>query len=259
MFKSEKRKNLLLLVHDGPKDMEIILDSLKTTRQALLPQVRILEDHHLVTHKNDTYELTHIGELIVNKMIPLLEMTGVFEKDIDYWGNHNFDFIPSSLLRQISRCEETKYIRPHITELYELNKEFHEASKKSRSHYIITTFFHPNFPQLVDDLVSNGVSLYFIVSEELQDKLLTDHYENFKTIIQNESVHVFVCSGEIEFQFISTNDYYILLALLKNNGEIDSNYMLCHDKNAHEWGKEFFEHYLKDSIPITEASLLQGK
>ena len=38
LFMSEKRKRVLLLLQDGTKEMEDILKSLDTTRQALLPQ-----------------------------------------------------------------------------------------------------------------------------------------------------------------------------------------------------------------------------
>jgi predicted transcriptional regulator len=50
--------------------MEVLVKALNTTRQALLPRVRTLEDHYLVSHDRDTYELTSIGKLIVDEMIP---------------------------------------------------------------------------------------------------------------------------------------------------------------------------------------------
>ena len=67
LFKSEKRKNELLLLQDGPMDMETILTSLGTTRQSLLPQLKILVQHHLISKKDDTYELTTIGNLLLMK------------------------------------------------------------------------------------------------------------------------------------------------------------------------------------------------
>jgi predicted transcriptional regulator len=51
----------LIILQEGPTEMENLLKYLETTRQALLPQTKILEDNYLVTHYNDTYELTIIG------------------------------------------------------------------------------------------------------------------------------------------------------------------------------------------------------
>lgn len=73
LFMSEKRKGVLLLLKDGTKETEYLLDCLDTTRQALLPQIRVLQEHCLVSHSKDAYELTAIGKLIVDEMTLLLD------------------------------------------------------------------------------------------------------------------------------------------------------------------------------------------
>ncbi|WP_370867609.1 hypothetical protein [Methanolobus sp.] len=72
---SDKRTKVLLISKDGPQEMQYFLSSLNTTRQTLLPQIRVLEDHHLVNHYRDTYELTTIGKPVVGEMAPLLDTT----------------------------------------------------------------------------------------------------------------------------------------------------------------------------------------
>jgi len=86
---SKKRKDALLLLKDGPKETHVILNHLKTTIAALLPQMKVLEENHLVIHYDDTYDLTKIGELIVNEIEPLLATIAVLDKNIEYWGTQN--------------------------------------------------------------------------------------------------------------------------------------------------------------------------
>ncbi|AFV25346.1 hypothetical protein Mpsy_3147 [Methanolobus psychrophilus R15] len=252
IFASEKRKNALLLLQDGPKEMEFLLKSLDTTRQALLPQIRILENHYLITHFHDVYELTTIGKLIVDEMTPLLNTVETLDNDIDYWGNHSLDFIPSHLLGRINELGKCKLIKPHLIEIYEINKKFYEATRKSKSHYIVTTFLHPNFLELTADLINNNVKIYFITSQMLFDKLLEEKYDEFSLILQNKLIHAFVSSREMDFQFIAINDYYIMMALLKTSKEVDGSYLLCNSEKSLKWGKDFFDYYLKDSTQITE-------
>jgi predicted transcriptional regulator len=40
---SEKRKNLLLLLMEGPRDIEQIKTSLNVTAKAMMPQIKILK------------------------------------------------------------------------------------------------------------------------------------------------------------------------------------------------------------------------
>ncbi len=145
IFNSKKRKETLLMLQDGSQEMDYLLKSLDTTRQALLPQLKILEDHHLVFHHYDIYELTTIGKLIVDEMKPLIDTTEVLDIDIDYWGTRNFSFIPPHLLKRINELGTCEIITPPISETHEVLQKFHSASKNSISLCGITTFFSSKF------------------------------------------------------------------------------------------------------------------
>lgn len=252
VFASEKRKNMLLLLQEDSKTMENILISLNTTRTSLLPQIRILKDHYLVSQCEDTYELTAFGKNIVDKMAPLLDIVEVIDADVDYWGTHNIDFIPPHLLHRIGELENCRVIVPDITEIYNIGKKFYDASKRSKSYFTLTTFLHPSIPEIVPEFIRNEVQLNIIIHPDVFEKVRTDYSEEFAGLIHNEFVNVFVYPKEMGFQIISFNDFYLMLNLLKSNGEIDNKYLLCSTPDAIEWGKELFDHYLKGCIRLTE-------
>ena len=191
IFASEKRKDVLLLLQDGAKKMENLLTALDTTRTALLPQMRILEEHHLVSHDNDVYELTPIGKLIVDRMSPLLRTVDALGADIDYWGNHVLDFIPPHLLERIGEIRKCTTITPPVPETHYILKKFHESSKESGVLYSINTFFHPNFIELFDDLVRNNVEIHFILSQDLLDNMTDNYNKKFNSLINTESISKF--------------------------------------------------------------------
>nr|WP_094228710.1 transcriptional regulator FilR1 domain-containing protein [Methanolobus psychrotolerans] len=70
--------------------------------------------------------------------------------------------------------------------------------------------------------------------------------------MQNEFFHISVYLGNMGFFGLACNDHFFMIRLLKSNGDHDTRYILCNDKEVLEWGKDLFEHYLKTSIPITE-------
>ena len=252
IFASEKRMNVLLLLHDGPKEMEFILKSLKATRQALLPQVRILEDHHLVTGAKDAYELTILGKLIVDKMGPLLGTLEVFNDGTEYWGTHNLDFIPPRLferLRELGKCKEVNLT---LTESYQLNQEVVRTTFMSEAFYVITSFFHPDYPAVFTDMIRKNVKLYIITTKEVLETMRTYHYEVFDRLLGSKSFNLFVHSKEMGIQVVAHNDYYLLLRLLTSQKNIDINHILCSSQESLEWGKELFQHYLENSQPVTE-------
>lgn len=244
------------MLRDGPKEMEAILSHLETTRQALLPQIRILEDHFLVTGSDDAYELTAIGELVVREMLHLLGTIEVFDGSTDYWGSHNLDFIPPHLFKRIKELGKCKEVKLPLTESYQLNQETVETTFTSSSFFVITSFFHPNYPTVFPEMARKGVKLYIIASEHVLDIMRTQHQEVFEGLIKSGSLDLFVYPEEIGFQVIAFNDYRLLLRLLTNKNEIDVNHMICSNPGALEWAQELFEHYRKDSTPVTDLNLM---
>jgi predicted transcriptional regulator len=252
IFMSEKRKRSLLLLQDGPKEMEALLTSLKTNRQSLLPQIRLLEEHHLVSHNKDVYELTTIGRLLVNEMKPLVDTLEIFDTNIDYWGSHKLDFLPPHLYERIGDLGKCTVINPSFAEIYELNHDYHEATKKSRFTTIVTTIVHPNFPSLFAEMLQNGVEVYDLLANNLYEKLLADNYDEVAKILSNKLVHVLVYPKEMGFVYFSYNDYMLILCLLTDKGEFDNKQVIYTTPSAIKWATDLFEYYLKDSTPITD-------
>lgn len=252
MLMSEKRKRVLLLLKDGAKKMEDILKTLCTTRQALLPQLKILEKHFLVNHYEDTYELTDMGKIIVDDVAPFLSTLEILDLDVDYWGTHNLDFIPPHLLKRMNELRKCEIIKPSHAEIYDLNKTVIESSFMSNYHRALCTFYHPNFPEFFSGLMQNNAHVYFVTTPEVFDKLKKQHIEEFERLLKNTLFHFYVCSEKMNFLAMVYNDHHLLLRPLKNNGEIDSNHILCSNPDSLEWGNDLFEHYMKNSIHITE-------
>ena len=57
LFMSQKRKDLLLLLRDGGKTIEEIVDTLNVTPTGMLPQIKKLKDEFLVLQDEREYRL----------------------------------------------------------------------------------------------------------------------------------------------------------------------------------------------------------
>jgi len=251
IFASEKRKGVLLLLQNGPRQMEDILKSLDTTRQSLLPQIRILEEHYLISHFDDSYGLTKIGKLVAERIPPLVETSETLDIDIDYWGTSDLNFIPSHLADTISMLKRCSILTPKLSDSYNENFQFHDASKISHSVYVMTEFLFPNYMELFNDLVSNDVNIHFIISSSLYNKLKSHGNSELNQIIQHKRANFYTYVGKVGFLSFGLNDYYIIMRLLRTDSKSNVSFIWCNSSNALEWGKALFEYYLKDSTPIT--------
>ncbi|MDW7733362.1 MAG: winged helix-turn-helix domain-containing protein [Methanolobus sp.] len=252
IFMSEKRKGVLLLLQDGAKEMEYFLKSLDTTRQALLPQIRILEDHYLVSHSQGTYKLTAIGKLIVDEMLPLLGTIEALDIDIDYWGTRNLEFMPSHILKRISGIKYCNIIKPSLANIYEVNQDFIEKSKGTVSLFFIFTFMHPSFPLYISRFIENDINTSIIITKDLLIKLKKSWQKEANSFIGSGKVKLFLYQNDLKFVSLSVSDHCLALRMLDQNYNYDNTQLFCCNPENALWGKELFEFYLKDSISITE-------
>ncbi|WMW25573.1 winged helix-turn-helix domain-containing protein [Methanolobus sediminis] len=251
-FASEKRMNVLLSLQDGAKEMATLLELTDTNRNSLLPQMKILEEHYMVIHYNDTYELTTIGKLIVADMVPLLDKIDVIDIDVDYWGNRDLDFIPSPLLEKIGQLKNCEIINPPITELFSMHKSFNTDYKVSTRVYVVTTTLYPNFESIIAELLESNVDFYYIVSQELLDKLRTEYHKELTSFINNEFFHMYVYTKEMKFLYFTFDDVHSLISAFNKKGEFDHKFMLCKGQSAVDWTKELYNSILEDSIAVAE-------
>ncbi|AFV22220.1 hypothetical protein Mpsy_0007 [Methanolobus psychrophilus R15] len=240
---SEQRKSVLLLLKDGPKERETILNSFKTSRHDLLLQIKALEDNQLISQLGSVYKLTIIGKLIVDTIGSLLETV-----DYDLENDHILNQIPPhffDLMSKVAKCEMTN---PPIIEMFEDFKIFCEASKTSKSLFIVTSYFHPSFNAVFSELIKNNVNVYVIISRDIS----SESKNQFQEIIKSDIFHLFVYSKEMNFMSFAINDHYLRMSPLTNSGDYDNKHILCSDLDSLEWGKQIFEYYLEDSTALRD-------
>ena len=100
IFLSNRRKQLLLFLKDGPKNMDEIKGALDVTSTAILPQIKKLKEKSLVVQEEKSYRLSLIGKVLVEKMQPLVNIVDVFEDNFDYWAERDLQGIPPALDRK---------------------------------------------------------------------------------------------------------------------------------------------------------------
>ncbi|WP_292470988.1 winged helix-turn-helix domain-containing protein [Methanolobus sp.] len=251
IFCSRKRRDILILLQEAPLEMDYLLKSLDTNRQALLPQVKILENHYLVTKSDDVYGLTTIGKLIVDEVKPLLDTINVFDTNVEYWGTHDLGFIPPYLLKRIHELSSCKVISNiPLTQIYEPSENVLEKAKFSKVQTSVTTFIFPNFASILKDFTESGVKMRLIVTQELLSKIRNE-MEEIRSLLNSGDHEVFLYSKEMNFMSFGTNDFCFMMRALTKKGDYDMKYIMTCKPSAIQWGHELFDCYLKDSTPIT--------
>lgn len=251
LWLSEKRKNLLLLLMEGPRDMGQIKTSLNVTSKAMTPQINILKKDELVVQEEESYELSDIGRLIVGNMLPLLNTLEVIEDNREYWASRDLSVLPENLFLRLGELGECMLIEPDLNHMFDLPREFTENLKKAGQILTLVSYYHPLYPSLYSELALSGVEMSIMVTEPVLDRMKNDCKEEFENIISAKNTHLEVCSEKTGLPTLAITDRFMYLCLFDKQGKYDHSKIMSFDSSALEWGRELFMHYRSEAREVS--------
>ncbi len=253
IFLSEKRKNVLLLLLEGPKDINTIKKALKASATSVQPQIKMLKEKHLVVQDKDVYRLSEIGKIIAEKMKPLLDTLSVLEENTEYWSDRDLSKIPPFLLRRIRELGHFITVEPQIEHMFELVPEFVKNAEKSKRFEGLFSYFHPLFPSFFLGLAEKGTSVSLILPESILKRCVEDDYrEQTRQFLKMENTRLAVCKDCEKTLTIVAADNFMGMALFPKEGAFDRKFVISFEPCALAWGKELFEYYEQNSEQIED-------
>ncbi|AAM07899.1 TPA: winged helix-turn-helix domain-containing protein [Methanosarcina acetivorans] len=255
LFLSDKRKDLLLLLVERPREIEEIKNILGGTSSAIMAQIKILIGQGLIVHEREMYKLSSLGEVIVNKMDPLLKTLNVYEENRDYWQNHNVNSVPSYLLNQIEDLGHCELVEPELDRMYDLPKRIETELFKSTYLMEVSSYFSPALPSLYIELIRKGINVSLIITDPVFERFRNEYFELLEEYLNKENANLFVCTCNIGLASSIVTDRFLALSFFYKNGIYHNHALMSVEKDSIGWGESLFFYYRKNSRQITTSEL----
>lgn len=254
---SDKRKNLLMLLLDGPKSMDHIVKALNSTAHAMSPQVKILKEEMLIEQHGNMYGLTDIGRIIVTNMYPLFNTLQVIDEDRKYWCERDLSFIPQAFLERIGELGNYMLIDPGINNLFDLPAEFTENLKRSQHIDCFVSYYHPTYLNLYFDQAAAGREMTFIFTNSVFARVTAEWRSCLDKIKDKESVRICLYrdDGRPGLPSMCITESFAYLFLFRRDNNYETRRLLGFDESARKWSADLFAHYLSLSSPIDPGSV----
>lgn len=253
IFLSDKRKQLLLFLKSGPKNMDEITEALQVTSTSILPQIKKLKDMSLVIQEDKSYTLSLIGKVLVEKMQPLVSTIELFEDNFEYWSEKDLQGLSPSFKKRLGELSKCKLIQPDLDRMFELDPEVVE--NLSSSGYILEAiaYFHPPMISLCQELAKKGVEFSLLMSESVYERYYTDYTEDLQNMLTLKNVKFFRYPGELKIASLTVTDKFFMISLFpKNQRHFDRESLMCYEPSAMKLGTELFDELLLDSMQVIE-------
>ena len=194
----------------------------------------------LLVQKEDSYELSVKGKLIVPKMEPLLSTFQVFDENHDYWARQNLRTLPPHLLDRIGELGKCKELVPERTHIFDYPPEIMDPLYRSKTVMEVSSFFRPGYPSLYLDLAKREIKVSLVLERSIYRKLISDYRQEVEEFLNMENTELFVCDHKIELASSIITDRFISLSMISKDGRYYNHEMVSFEKSALCLGKRAF-------------------
>lgn len=257
VFRSQKRRDLLLLLGERPRTMEEIKILLDVSPIAILPQIKKLTDSNLVTQKNGNYELTDMGDQVFKKVQSLVNVLILLEQD-NYWLEHDLSGIPQYLLERIGDLKDCSLVKTDPSQIFEPNMELLNFFSSSRDLMIFSSIYRPEFLFLYSEPGSLESENTLIFTESVVEKILHNHEKKTKKFTTLQNTELFVCNDGVKLAELIVSDRGMMISLFDRNGRFYHDYISCSEPQAINWATELFEFYKSRAWQIDSKPVIQN-
>lgn len=252
VFRSRKRSDLLLLLGEEARTIEEIKTILDVSPTAILPQIKRLTDSSLVVQRDGYYELTDMGEEVVKKVRPLVDVLTLLERN-DYWLDHDLSGIPQYLQERLGDLKDFQLIEPDPSQIFEPNDEILRFFSASSHLMVFSSFFRPEFLPVFSKLGRQGAEVSLIFTESVLEKTLHNYEKKIKKLVDLDNTELFVCNDGAKLAELIVSDQGVLVSLFASNGRFHYDYVVCSGPRALEWARELFDFYKTRSRPVEDS------
>ena len=246
---SDKRRNLLILLNSGPQEWDDIKRILNVTSTGMLPQVKILEEEHLIERDGRKFFLTPIGKVLTTQMEPLVRTMEVLDKNRKFWREHNLGVLPHEILLHIGELGDYQIIENSDEEIFDINIFLKNISQSKVLRGISHTV-HPRYPNFFLTLAKKGVESSLILTPGVYRVIKEKYRDLLEEWLECKTAHLYVSPDDIKFSFVVTDSYFSI-SLFYTSGVFDSkNDVVSFDPSARKWGDRIFAYYQKHSEKI---------
>ena len=242
IFMSQKRKDVLLLLRNGEKTLEEIVDLLQVNPTGMLPQIKKLKEENLVFQQDKEYKLTSLAEILVEKMEPLIDTLDVIEKNPHFWQERDLSAVPEPFLERLNELKHCFIIRPDPDNIFEPPAVFLENIRNSKKILTFSSIFHPVFPELFLGNEDENVHITLIVTKRIYERLKND-FEKEVELYLSRGKKLFVFNEEIKIAMLIKTELFMSADFLTLKGAFDQETLIGFEPASMKWAEDLILYY----------------
>lgn len=243
LAKSEIRMKILSELDKKPDNVRGIVKKTNITYSSVSSNIGKLEKGEYIKKVNKKYHVNPMTKVYFNSLMDFKHSVDMINTYDALWDKHNLNQLSIESIKNISDLKDSKIIETTPIDIFKT----HNIIKKQMSHsttvQAIFPYLHPEYPQLIENILKNGGSAELIIPQSIFKEFISRINEKIrKTSVKKGKLQIYNYKDNLNL-YLTLCDENISLGLFKNDGSFDQNRILIsNNSKSHIWASELFKH-----------------
>lgn len=242
LAKSEIRLKILSELQKKPKSVKELVKVTNITYSSISSNLAKLEEHHHISKHKNKYRINPLSEVYFKNLMEFKMSIDLINDYNDFWDKHNIEQLSLSSIQNITDLNNSTLIETTPLDIYKTHNTIKEYILKTKSLKAIFPYLHPEYPQLVENILKNEGEVEMIIPKSMfKEILMKIDGEIRKNAAENGKLKVYTAKEDLKI-YLTICDDTMSLGLFKSDDSFDQNrLLLSSNEKSQEWANNVFE------------------
>lgn len=242
LAKSEIRLKILSELQKKPKSVKELVKITNITYSSISSNLAKLEEHHHISKHKNKYHINPLSEIYFKNLMEFKKSIDLINDYNDFWDKHNIEQLSINSIQNITDLNESIVIETTPIDIYKTHNTIKEYMLETRSLKAIFPYLHPEYPQLVENILKRDGEVEMIIPKSMFKEIVTKiDGEIRKNAAKNGNLRVYTSKEDLKI-YLTICDDAMSLGLFKSDGSFDQNrLLLCSNEKSQKWANNVFE------------------
>jgi predicted transcriptional regulator len=246
LAKSEIRLKILSELNKNPDNVRGLVKKTKITYSSVSSNIGKLEKGNYIKKVNKKYYVNPMTEVYFNSLMEFKQSVDMINTYDSLWDKHDLNQLSIESIKNITDLKNSKMIETTPVDIFKTHNTISEQMKKSKNIKAIFPYLHPEYPELIENVLKNNGSVELIIPHSIFKELVFPINEKIRRkSVKKGKLKVYDFKNDLNL-YLALCDENISLGLFKNDGSFDQNRILIsNNSKSYLWAMELFEHVKK--------------
>lgn len=242
LAQSEIRLKILSELYNHPNNVHGLVKNTKINYSSVSSNLSKLEQNNHIKKIDNKYHVDAMSEIYFKVLMDFKGSIDLIRDYDGFWDKHDLNQLSMDCLKNITDLKDSELIETTPIDIYKTHNATKSQLMKSKSLKAIFPYLHPEYPQLIENILKNKGNVEMIIPKSIYPAITSRiDVKTMKKASRTRKLKIYPTNNDLKV-YLTICDESMSLGLFKDDGSFDQNRILISEnEKSQKWAGNLFE------------------